>query len=157
MDIIKRVQTEWTSLIVFWPKDDATLCLCVELQKADGVTIRNSYPTFCIDNVLRCRETLGYFRLWMQIANSVRSRSPNSITRKWQSPHITEYFALKRSIWAKEYIRNVSARDGGPTYNGKMTVRFGLFRQYHNILTIARQTHRSCSTSSDGIEQRRYI
>lgn len=43
MYITERSQTEYLSPIVFVLKKDGTLCFCVEYQKLNAVTMRDSY------------------------------------------------------------------------------------------------------------------
>lgn len=60
MDAIEYVKTEWASPIVFVPKEDGDLRLCVDFCKLNAVTIRDSY---LIPRLEECTDSLGDARI----------------------------------------------------------------------------------------------
>lgn len=77
-DSIEPIQTEWSSLIVFVPKNGVTLHSFIDSWKLNAVTILDLYPILHID---RCIDLLGH-------ATKVSALDANN--RYWQCENFTD-------------------------------------------------------------------
>ena len=54
--VISRSKSEWASPVVLIPKSDRSLCFCVDYQRLNALTVRDTYP---IPRMDECLDTLG--------------------------------------------------------------------------------------------------
>ena len=56
LKVIEPSNSEWAAPIVFAPKKDGSLRLCIDYRRLNAATIRNSYP---IPRIHECIDSLG--------------------------------------------------------------------------------------------------
>lgn len=128
-------QTEWPASIVFTPKKNGTVHFCVDYQKLNAITKRDSYP---IPHMDKCMDSLGEAAIFSTLGENsgnwqVERDKANRDKTTFTSRHglyrfIRMLFGLNNTVWVKQYPYQISAYNGRHTPHSEVATRTRILR-----------------------------